>query len=97
LRIPGARPFFRSLRIIYRQLLTKKQTDAIVSATTVVTDPMPNIPDVWPNPAHLELMASQSLIENCAAEKLIGFRPTVSFAEGMEKTRSWLIWAGLNR
>ena len=92
LRMPGVRIFLRALKSIDRGL-RKRQ---VAPFTVPVTVPAPDIQDIWPNPAHLELMASQSLIENRITEKLIGFRPTVSFADGMEKTRSWLLWAGLN-
>jgi len=90
--MPGARIFLRALKSIDRGL-RKRQ---VAPFTVPVTFPAPDIQDIWPNPAHLELMASQSLIENRITEKLIGFRPTVSFSDGMEKTRSWLLWAGLN-
>jgi len=94
MRLPGAGRILNSIRTVRRNLLNRGNginASPVAPLKVAVT----SLPDILPDAAHLELMASQSFIESRAAEKLIGFRPSVSFAEGIEKTRLWLLWANL--
>jgi nucleoside-diphosphate-sugar epimerase len=94
MRIPGARLLLGFLRQVWRVLKNRGKTNegGRLAETDMET---PNKPDVWPDPAHLELMASHSTLVCNVAADTIGFRPSVSFAEGMEKTRAWMKWARL--
>jgi nucleoside-diphosphate-sugar epimerase len=87
MRIPGAWKVAGFLWP-YGQKLARK-------AGLLAPDGAPPPPvDVWPHPAHTGLMSAQSRIDGMTSGSAIGFTPVVGFAEGMERTRRWLAWAG---
>lgn len=50
--------------------------------------------EVFPHPAHIALMSAHSTIDGLTSGRAIAFAPVFDFAEGMERTRRWLAWAG---
>jgi len=95
MRLPGASRFLNLLKSIHRELRRTSRDDYTSTASPAKISVL-SLPEVLPEPSHLELMTSKSMIRNNKVCQLFGFQPTISFAEGMEKTRSWLIWTGLS-
>jgi len=85
----GAPPLYTTLVPLYRALKKISPVDAFLARRQAVS-PAVQLPD----PAWTTLQVSHAKLSCANAETRLGYRPRVSFTDGMRRTAAWLAFFG---
>jgi hypothetical protein len=91
-RIPGAKSLIKRVKPYF---VAPPARPGAGSPSGVSGQSRRPTPRIWPDPAHIGLMALQSRATAAKAKKDIGFEPSFSFDDGVARTAAWARWAQL--
>ena len=95
LRVPGAKRVYRALKRMIRQFQKSQVGHNLRDASEAPFRAA--LPDLLPEPIHLDLLAARCQADITLAREVLGFIPRFGFEEGVARTTAWAKWAGVGQ